>query len=64
MRQRAADDVETIRARLEELRREREQAISGEPEAQPTEMPLEDYACGWRGDRVGSIVPGELTDGA
>jgi hypothetical protein len=35
MRPRAADDVETIRARLQELRKEREEAIRGEEPVQP-----------------------------
>jgi len=34
-RQRAADDFETIRARMEELRRERAEAPRGEPIASP-----------------------------
>jgi hypothetical protein len=33
--QRAADDFKTIRARLEELRRERAEAVRGQPIASP-----------------------------
>jgi hypothetical protein len=49
MRPRAADDVETIRARLQELRKEREEAIAGEPVQPPcdTEQDTQDYACGF-----------------
>jgi hypothetical protein len=49
MRPRAADDVETIRARLQELRKEREDVLKGEEPVQPpcdTEQDTQDYACG------------------
>jgi hypothetical protein len=77
MRPRAADDVETIRARLQELRKEREEAIAGEEPVQPpcdTEQDTQDYACGlpsWAVEpqrrmfeELKSREPGEFTDGA
>ena len=48
---RAADDVEAIYENIQRLKREREQAINGEPAQPPcdTEQDTQqDYACGWR----------------
>jgi hypothetical protein len=73
MRQRAADDVETIYDAIQRLKREREETIRGEEPVQPPcdveQKPLEDYACGYRewfekSWCIGLQIPGEFTDGA
>jgi hypothetical protein len=79
MRQRAADDVETIYENIQRLKREKEEVLgqgTGEIIQPPcdTEQDTQDYACGlpsWAVEpqrrmfeELKSREPGEFTDGA